>query len=209
MLFRSSIYGVSCSAGTLTINNNITGGTAAGGSAHGVNLTSSGALNVTGNVVSSATGGGIGVNSTSTGAITVTGNISANATKGVATSSSGSITVTGNVTASATGYGIYSSYAGGTITVTGIMTAVSSFPAIYCNGGGAGARVNVHGDMIGEATSGYPAVSTLGPICVDPTLNMTIKYATDTGGGGIGTLRQFTSSGGVFASGGGRPIFGR
>jgi hypothetical protein len=105
---------------------NIVGGTFSN-NGHGSNNTSSGTLNITGNVTAGSSGTNHGVTNNSTGTVNVTGNATGGASaSGIAilNSSTGTVNVTGNATGGASAASIGASNAStGTITITGSAIA--------------------------------------------------------------------------------------
>jgi hypothetical protein len=105
---------------------NIVGGTLAN-NGHGSSNTSSGTLNITGNVTAGSSGTTHGVTNSSTGTVNITGNATGGASaSGIAilNSSTGTVNVTGNATGGASAASIGASNAStGTITITGSAIA--------------------------------------------------------------------------------------
>lgn len=92
------------------------------------------------------------------------------------------------------------------LTVNGTITATDGFPAIIYETGTAG-TVNANGNIIWSADGTIPvacrSLSTFPKIVVHATNALTYTVAKSGG------TRTLTSNAAVFASGGGRPIFGR
>ena len=155
---------VNTSSGTLNITGNVTGGAAR---AYGANNTGIGTITIVGNITGgSGTVNPYGVNNNSTGVINATGNVtggSAASGSGIVNVSSGTIIVVGNISASVASGLINSST--GIITITGDITATNSASAL--TSANTGASVKVSGSMIGSA-NGTPAIYAA-KYLIDPT----------------------------------------
>jgi hypothetical protein len=119
------------SGNSASLVGNATGGSV--NSAHGANNTSTGTLNITGNVTggtaTSGTPGSVGANNASTGSLVITGN----ATGGTSTNSAGvhavvagTVTITGNVTGGSGGSVSYGAWNSSTGTITIVGSAIAS-----------------------------------------------------------------------------------
>ena len=155
---------VNTSSGTLNITGNVTGGAAR---AYGANNTGTGTITIVGNI----TGGSgainpYGVNNNSTGVINATGNVtggSSAASNGIVNVSSGTIIVVGNISANVAPGVLNSST--GIITITGDITATNSASGL--TSANTAASVKISGSIIGSA-NGFPAVYA-SKYLVDPT----------------------------------------
>jgi hypothetical protein len=169
---------VNTSSGTLNLTGNVTAGSSR---AYGINNTSTGSVLITGNI----TGGTgavnpFGINNTSTGSVTVTGSVtggSQSTASGIGAAGSGTIIVVGNVTASS-GPGI-SSTVGSTIDVTGTMTATNSNNAISSSS--ASSTLRLSGSFISSANGTLAAYAQKFILNVTPTLAKT-RYALNGSG---------------------------
>jgi hypothetical protein len=124
-----------------TIVGNVTGGSAA--DAVGVSLSSTGTLNITGNVTGgSGSSFAFGAQSTAAGVFNITGNVTGGSNTnamGVRNTSTGTMTITGNATggSGATAYGANNNSTG-TITIIGIATGGTNATASGVRNVGAG-----------------------------------------------------------------------
>jgi hypothetical protein len=171
-------------SGLLTIIGNITAVNVTGG-VFGINLTTSGTINITGNVISGGGTAGYAINNTFNGLVNIIGNITGgtgNNVRGIFNSNTSRITVTGIVTG-----GIGSSCAGilnsstsstaviingaciasvnssiennnsGTVTINGNQTAVGN-NGVYCITNGSTGIITINGDCLG-ALSATPSLA--------------------------------------------------
>jgi hypothetical protein len=124
-----------------TIVGNVTGGSAA--DAVGVSLSSTGTLNITGNVTGgSGSSFAFGAQSTAAGVLNITGNVTGGSNTnamGVRNTSTGTMTITGNATggSGSTAYGANNNSTG-TITIIGIATGGTNATASGVRNVGAG-----------------------------------------------------------------------
>jgi hypothetical protein len=121
------------SGNSATIVGNVTGGSQVGGNnLHGADNTSSGTLNITGNVIGGGTSNtAFGARNNSTGTLNITGNVTGgsagNGSLGVQNTSTGTLNITGNVTGGSVSSAIGAvNNSTGTLTITGSATAGSN-----------------------------------------------------------------------------------
>ena len=106
--------------------------TATGGLMNAVLMTTSGTINITGNVTASSNNAlNSSTISASSGTVNITGNTTANTIPAVYLSGAVTYTQIGNVNASTVQPAIYNQTAAATISITGIITASTGAPAIY------------------------------------------------------------------------------
>jgi hypothetical protein len=122
------------STGTINIVGDVSStSTGTTGQNNTIYITGAGTVNITGNV----TGGGSTTNSHSTiittvgATINITGNVSSNTAAAINLPNSTALTIIGNVTANGGNPTINNATTAATISVTGIITASSTAPAIY------------------------------------------------------------------------------
>ena len=168
------------SPATASIAGNITAGSVT--SAHGAVNSSSGTLNVTGNLL----GGGnssIAVNNTSTGAVNITGNSTGGTgsnARGAQNASSGTLTITGNATGgSAAGASGTHNSSGGILNLIGTATGGSNATSFGADNGGVG-QLNITGTAIGGTVGPGANNSSSG------TLNATRAKGNGFGIGSVG-----------------------
>ena len=121
------------STGTLNIVGDISSTYTGGlGGVNTISMTTAGTINITGNVTAStSTILGSGTISVSSGTLNITGNTTANTTTAVYLAGAVTYNQIGNVNASTVQPAIYNVTASATISVTGIITASTGSPAIY------------------------------------------------------------------------------
>jgi hypothetical protein len=149
------------STGTLNIVGDLSSTSTSGtGTVNALNITSTGTTNITGNVLGGA-GTGLGVvaiQTSGSGAINITGNVSTTAFLAITLGSSNTLTVIGNVSTTGTQPTIFNQTTAATILVTGIITAGVSAPAIYSSfaltsGYSSGTYVKVSGNVINSTNN--------------------------------------------------------
>jgi len=149
------------STGTLNIVGDLSSTSTSGtGTVNALNITSTGTTNITGNVLGGA-GTGLGVVAIQTsgaGAINITGNVTTTAFPAITLGSSNTLTVIGNVTTTGTQPAIFNQTTAATISITGIITAGVSAPAIYSgialtSGYSSGTYVKVSGNVVNSTNN--------------------------------------------------------
>jgi hypothetical protein len=149
------------STGTLNIVGDLSSTSTSGtGTVNALNITSTGTTNITGNVLGGA-GTGLGVvaiQTSGSGAINITGNVSTTAFPAITLVSSNTLTVIGNVSTTGTQPAIYNLTTAATISITGIITAGVSAPAIYSafalsSGYSSGTYVKVSGNVVNSTNN--------------------------------------------------------
>ena len=195
---------VSCSAGSVVIVGNVTGGQTNNQVNTAVNFTSSGGLTVTGNVIANTLttitqgpGGQVSGIVITAGTLTVTGNVtggvllgSSQAAHGVSASTNLDVTITGTVTGGngVTACGV--TYSGtGRLTVNGTMVAGVG-PAVLHLGTG---RAILSGNATAEAATGGAAFVAYRPL-IHASSDTQHTYRVDSGGG-VGTARSLYTGG--------------
>ena len=152
------------SSGTLNITGNVTGAVAR---AYGANNTGTGTITIVGNITGgSGTINPYGLNNNSTGVINATGNVtggSAASGSGIVNVSSGTINVAGNVSANSASGLLNSST--GVLVITGDITATNSASGL--TSANTAASVKISGSLIGSA-NGIPAIYA-SKYLIDPT----------------------------------------
>jgi hypothetical protein len=181
--------------GTLTVTGNVIGGlTTSGYGANGINVLN-GTLNFYGNALGGTGGNGAnnncnGINSTSTGVINVFGNLSGNSTgitgtlgigaRAVQMSGASTLTVVGNCTAGTgdSNNAIFSSNAAASINVTGDVTAANGINAIVATGNG---TTVISGSLISSIDGTQPVFCSRYRVTPAP-LNARTRYAANGSG---------------------------
>jgi hypothetical protein len=143
------------SSGTLNVTGNVSAGS---GAVSGITNNSTGTLNVTGNVSAGISGATtFGIQNITTGTVNVTGNVTAGTgtvARGVFNNSTGTINITGNCTASGSFGALQNST--GTLSIIGTVTASQTAPGV------AGANVQqvtiLSGPFITETTRGVSPI---------------------------------------------------
>jgi hypothetical protein len=152
-------HGISITGtGTLNVTGTVVG-TNGGVNAVGINNASSGTLNLTGNATGGTSTNTYGVANASTGTVVMVGNAfaiaSTNTSAAVANLSTGSVTITGNLTAGNVSAGVTSNSAG-TITIIGNVTASTS--SVGLNSNNASATNRISGSTF-DSANGYVAIN--------------------------------------------------
>ena len=121
------------STGTLNIVGDISSTYTGGlGSVNTISMTTAGIINITGNVTASTSSAlGSGTINATSGTLNITGNTTANTTTAIYLAGAVTYNQIGNVNASTVQPAIYNVTAAATISVTGIITASTGAPAIY------------------------------------------------------------------------------
>jgi hypothetical protein len=124
----------STSTGTLNIVGDLSlTSTSGGGFANALNIAGTGTTNITGNITGGPAGalGVVTILGTAAGPINITGNASTTGYPAIGLNTSNTLTVIGNVSTTGTQPAIFNQTVAATISITGIVTAGVSAPAIY------------------------------------------------------------------------------
>jgi len=149
------------STGTLNIVGDLSlTSTSSNGIVSALNITGTGITNITGNVSGgpSGTNGITTIYASSSGTINITGNVSTTNNIAINLQSSNNINIIGNISTNGTQPAIFNIVAAATISVTGIITAGVSVPAIYssfalASGYSSGTYVKVSGNVINSTNN--------------------------------------------------------
>jgi hypothetical protein len=155
---RNCLQFTAASPATASIVGNVTGGTVSG--ATGVAFTSTGTLNITGNLVS-ATGNAL--TSSSTGTLNITGNSTGGVSSAVFVTGAGTVNMTGNLVGGAGGRGLLNSL-NGTVNIIGIATGGISGSASGAENASTGTinLTRAKGNAYGPGNSATPLVAVVG-----------------------------------------------
>jgi hypothetical protein len=155
---RNCLQFTAASPATASIIGNVTGGTVSG--ATGVAFTSTGTLNITGNLVS-ATGNAL--TSSSTGTLNITGNSTGAAVSSIFVTGAGTVNMTGNLVGGAGGRGLLNS-SNGEINIIGIATGGISGSAFGADNASTGTinLTRAKGNAYGPGNSAAPLVALVG-----------------------------------------------
>ena len=169
-------HGISIT-GTGTLNvTGIVRGTTGGASAVGISNASSGTLNITGDVVGGTSTNTYGIANAATGVVVMVGNAGFGATSNASTAatnlSNGSFTITGNVTATGLSSSGASNLGVGTFTIIGNVTA--SISAVGFTSQNAGSTNRISGSSF-DSANGYTAVNCQRLFLNTPVVNGEIR----------------------------------
>jgi hypothetical protein len=156
---RNCLQFTAASPATASIVGNVTAGTVSG--AVGVAFTSTGTLNITGNIVSAA--GGNGIVSSSTGTLNITGNSTGGAVSSIFLTGAGTVNMTGNLVGGAGGRGLLNNL-NGTVNIIGIATGGISGSAFGADNASTGTinLTRAKGNAYGPGNSAAPLVALVG-----------------------------------------------